>query len=105
MVGVSVEIRRYADDSFPGFVECWFTDAEGRNWSFIEKVPVVSTEDLDAQSQYPRNGVIACQIVERQVDSNGSQLVVIDTEQPWGVHSSSGETRFVVRPEQLLKFD
>lgn len=52
MNAIEIEIRRFVDDSYPGFVECWLTDANGREWSFIEKVPVVTTEDLDAESDY-----------------------------------------------------
>lgn len=101
MLGVSVEIRRYVDDSQPGWVECRLTDADGCEWVFVEKVPIVTVEPLDAQSDYPRRGVIACRVVERPVDGR----VVIDTEQPWGVEATSGETRFAVRPEQLEEFE
>ena len=66
MNAVGIELRRYVDDSQPGFVECWLTDANGREWSFVEKVPVVSTEDLDVGSNYPRPGIIACEVIERR---------------------------------------
>ncbi len=102
MIVLCVEVRRYVDDSQPGWVDCWLIDANGREWSFIEKVPVVTGEYLDAESEYPRPGVIACQIIERQVGADNRDLVVIDTEQPWGVAATTGETRFAVRPEQLL---
>jgi hypothetical protein len=103
MIAVTVEICRYTDDSQPGWVECVLTDAAGRNWLFVEKVPVVSSEPLKANSKYPCQGVIACQIVERQQDDDGRERVVIDTDKPWGVESSSGETRFTVRAEQLVE--
>lgn len=43
MSAISVQITRFVDDSFPGFVECTFVDALGETHVFIEKVPVVST--------------------------------------------------------------
>jgi hypothetical protein len=82
MVGVSVEIRRYVDGAFPGWVECSLTDAHGRVWSFVEKIPIVTAEDLDAESRYPRPGVIACQVVERRVGMDATEVVIIDTERP-----------------------
>jgi hypothetical protein len=105
MNGVRVEILRYADDAQPGWVECRLTDAGGRAWHFIEKVPVVTTEPLDALSQYPRPGVIGCEVVERHAGAGGRELVVIDTERPWHVQATCGESRFVVRPEQLEDLD
>ena len=103
MTAIIVEVRRYVDDAQPGWVECWLTDAEGRAWAFVEKVPVISTEPLDAHSRYPRQGVIACRVVERMADAGGRERVVIDTEVPWGVAATSGETRFVVSHDQLVE--
>lgn len=104
MFGIAVEIRRYVDDAQPGWVECGITDAGGREWVFVEKVPVITTEDLDARSEYPRPGVIACQVVERRQQS-GRDIVVVDTELPWHVEATTGDTRFEVRPEQVVEFD
>jgi hypothetical protein len=104
MIGVVVEIRRYVDDSQPGWVECGITDADGQEWAFVEKVPIVTAEDLDTHSHYPRPGVIACQVVDRRWEL-GREAVVIDTELPWHVEATTGQTRFVVRPEQLLEFE
>ena len=36
MLGVIVEVRRYVDDSQPGWVECWLTDTDGRERVFID---------------------------------------------------------------------
>ena len=40
---------RYVSDHNPGFVECRLTDAWGREWLFVDKVPVVTLADLDAR--------------------------------------------------------
>ena len=50
MPTLAVQITRYVDDHFPGFVECTFQDAEGKTHVFVEKVPIVSQEELDARS-------------------------------------------------------
>jgi hypothetical protein len=105
MLGVNVAITRYADDSNPGWVECKLIDARGREWAFIEKVPVVTAEDLHAHSKYPQPGVIACEILERTRTADGREVITIDTIRPWGVESTTGESRFDVTPEQMIEFD
>jgi hypothetical protein len=64
LLAISVQIVRYVDDSQPGWVECQFTDMHGRQWSFIEKVPVVSETWLGSSSAYPQPGAIACEVIE-----------------------------------------
>jgi hypothetical protein len=91
MHAVKIAIVRFVDDHQPGFVECQLIDASGRCWSFIEKVPVVTTDWLDASSKYPQPGVIGCEVVERE-----GQTVTIDTTKPWAIESVEGETRFTV---------
>jgi hypothetical protein len=102
---LAVTIVRHVDDHQPGWVTCTLLDAHAREWSFIEKVPVVTLEDLDAHSQYPRPGVIRCWIVECTMDADGRELVLVDTDSPWRVEATSGETRFVVRSDQLTEID
>src|ERR1700722_2651927 len=51
--------RNIVDEWQPGFVECSLRDAQGRTWKSIEKVPVVTTEALWSDSEYPRPGVFA----------------------------------------------
>jgi hypothetical protein len=104
VVGVRVEIVRYTDDSFPGWVECCLTDAHGHRWSFVEKVPIVTTAYLDAASPYPQPGIIACEVVGRRQEA-GCEVLEINTERPWHVEATTGETRFEVGPEQVVDFN
>ena len=104
MLGVKVEISRYIDNSQPGWVECMFIDAWGNPHSFVEKVPIVTSENLDASSSYPQSGIIACQVVEKR-DANGREVVKIETDTPWHVESKAGESCFDVLPDQLIEFD
>lgn len=105
MIAVRVLILQYVDDAQPGWVECLLTDVHGRAWSFVEKVPVVTGEDLDADSAYPRGSVIACRIIERRRAVGGQEVITIDTSLPWHVAATSGETRFEVSAEQLSTID
>lgn len=103
MLGVRVNISRYADDSFPGWVEFRLVDALGHEHVFEEKVPVVTTDHLDAASSYPQPGVIACVVLGRSESDDGRQLVHIDMS--WGIESMAGRSQFDVFPEQLVEFD
>lgn len=98
-----VSIVRWGLDDQPGWVECLLVDAQGRPWFFFEKVPVVSHEDLRADTMYPRPGRIACDVIARRLDATNKEVLVVDTARPWGIESTSGETRFEVRPEQVVK--
>lgn len=97
-----VSIIRWALDDQPGWVECLLMDAHGRPWFFLEKAPVVSGEDLRADTMYPCPGRIACHVIERRVDASDKPVLVVDTARPWGIEATSGETRFDVRPDQVV---
>jgi len=106
LVGVSVVITGYlGDEPQPGIVACELTDAHGRLWEFVEKSAIVSAQRLDAQSTYPRTGLIACEIVSRHQDGSGGEIIRVDTEQPWSVASIDGTTRFDVLPASLREWE
>jgi len=105
-IGIRVSITRYvSDDPQPGIVECGFFDAHNRYWNFIEKVPIVSREDLHAGTTYPRAGVIACEIVGRQLNAAGESIIVVDTERVWHVHSIDNVSEFELLPSSLVEWD
>jgi len=70
MIGVRVELRWYVDDSQPGWVECRLTDAACREWTFVEKVPVVTAEPLDASKTWTLTFDTSC----------GSFVVTLDLD-------------------------
>ena len=47
----AVQIMRYVDGHEPGWVECEFTDAEGRKHRIIDKVPIFTARPLDGASK------------------------------------------------------
>ena len=106
MIGVRVSITRYiTDEPVPGVVESEFCDAHGRQWRFVEKTAYVTADVLDRQSAYPRPGAIACEVIGRSRDVTGRELIVVNTERPWGVESVEGLMRFEVTPESLIEWD
>jgi len=99
---VAVSIIRFVDEHQPGFVECELTDAFGQTHSFVEKVPIVTVENLWSDSTYPRTGDIACEVEQEWQDDAGRSLVKVNTERPWGVESTTGGTTFVVLSSQIV---
>jgi hypothetical protein len=97
-----VQIVRYVDDHFPGFVECELLDAGGHLHTFIEKGPVVSDEWPGPEDPYPKSGVIRCEILERPHDPDGRDLLRVTTERPDNVETKEGVTEFVVLPSQVI---
>ena len=100
-VAVSIAITRFVSEDYPGLVECELLDAFGKNHFFIEKIPVVSLENLWDDSEYPRSGIIACEVEERWVDASGIEFARINTERPWAVDSTDGAAVFTVLASQL----
>jgi hypothetical protein len=105
MVGVKASITRWVSDDQPGFVEFRFTDAHGQVRAFIEKAPVVTLEELDASSEFPRACAIACTVLGRAPGCDGREIVTIDTSNPWGVGATDGMTVFEVQTDQLVEMD
>lgn len=77
MTCLRVDIVRFADESFPGFVHCDFTDANGNRHTVLEKIPVVTTEDLWSDSTYPQLGMLPCERLERLHDNAGRALALV----------------------------
>jgi hypothetical protein len=99
---LKVQITRFADEHFPGFVECVFQDAEGKPQVFVEKVPIVTHDDLRATSLYPCEGAVQCERVAAWTYIAERKLVQIDTDLPWHIESISGQTCFVVLASQVV---
>ena len=104
MIGLRIEISSFVEEGQPNVVECTFIDSHGRKHSIIEKAPVVSSEDLNPDSHYPRPGVIVCQSIQRKAQDD-FEIVEIDTMTPWGIETIEGESRFEVLPEQLVELN
>jgi hypothetical protein len=100
---LAVQIMKFVDADQPGWVACVFTDAQRRNHTLVDKIPVFTTSDLDSGSQYPQTGVADCQIISRYRDSEGGQLARIDTNKAFGIESTQGLSEFVVLAIQLME--
>ena len=93
---LAVQIVRFVDDGYPGWVEFDLVDAEGRHHLFIEKVPVITLRNLDADSEYPIPETVLCDVLKRYQDDKGRELVQVSTAKPWSLESTEGLTEFTV---------
>ena len=105
MFQIAATITRFVREHQPNIVSCSFHDFHGVEWTFEDKDAMFTTEYMDERSDYPRPGIIGCEIVERGTDWAGNEFVEVDTELPWHLESTTGETRFRVRPDQLTEYD
>lgn len=103
MSSVKVRIDKFIRDDQPGFVECSFADAWGRQHIVQEKVPIVTDKYLDANSSYPQEGIIACKVIKKWKDKDGRSIFTVDTEKPWGVDTIEGLTQFDLLDQQIVE--
>ena len=101
MFTVAIKIVRYISDANPGFVAGELVDTYGQVHTFEDKVPVIAVGYPNAESDYPCDGVLGCEVVERWVEDDGRKLVRIDTEKPWDIASTDAKYHFVVLAEQV----
>jgi hypothetical protein len=85
------------DDPFPGIISVVLTDADGKNWTFVDKSPIFTSLPITGATRFPVEVEIGCTIVEERGDR-----VVISTERPWGLEEQGGATRFTVRRDQVV---
>lgn len=100
--GVLAFATRFRDSNHPGWVECVLTDASEHHHVFVEKVPVVTTDDLNARSAYPQPVVLPCVITAEFLRPDGTRAVRIDTSEPLDIRSTSGQTHFSVARGRVI---
>jgi len=99
---VKVVITKYiSDDPQPGIVECHLSDAQNRDWTFIEKTAVVSTALLNANTKYPVFTEIACRPISKKKNAKGREIFRICTD-VWFIESTDGVDEFDVFQESLI---
>ena len=97
MLYLHLQIVRFVDEAFPGFVAGVFTDAHGIQHTIVDKVPVIGLSDLWLDSEYPQPGVAACERLETRNDSSVTRISIA---KPWGLESTNGQTEFSVFASQ-----
>jgi len=104
-LGLKIEIIEFADNGQPGFVNSIFTDALGQEHKIFDKIPVVTDEYLDENSQYPREGIVGCVIIDENPDKNNPDIVKINIDEPLRISTTNDETLFFVFKNQITDLD
>ena len=76
---------------------------KGSGHSVQEKIPIVTEKYLDANSELPQNGIIACEICKDWIDKDGKRILTVSKEKPWGVETIQGLNKFDFFKEQLME--
>jgi hypothetical protein len=100
---IKIKITGFISDDQPGFVECKFYDALNKEHIVQDKIPIVTEKYLDANSEYPQDGLIACEIVNEWTLPNGQKIFKVNTSRPWGVSTIEALIEFEVSEEQLVE--
>lgn len=102
---LKIQITNYISNDFPGFVECKFKDAWGKEHTIHEKLPVISLKNLDEKSNYPVKDSIACEIIKEWKDQDNRLILSITTNKPWGIETVEELTEFDILTEQLINLN
>jgi hypothetical protein len=105
MHSVAVQIVRFVNSDFPGWVECELVDTAGRRHILKDKVPIFTAEDLNINSKYPTQGFVACEVVQRYQNEKGQELVRVSTHKPYDIESAEGLSEFTVSASLVSSTD
>ncbi len=93
---LKVKILKYVSHDQPGFILCSFVDANGKEWSMTEKVPVLTSKGFPEEFLPIEGFYIAGEVVSEDKD-----IVIFDTSNPWSISADKGETLFKVLKNQI----
>ena len=102
MPEVHVQIIEFLSSDQPGFVAATLTDVDGVVHTFHDKVPVFTNALIDAETRLPLPGLLDCTVLE-SLERDGREIIRIDTENPFGVESTTGNYRFLIAAESLTR--
>jgi hypothetical protein len=98
---LDLQIVRYVDDSFPGWVASEFVDSDGARHTLVDRWPIFTTDILDETSTYPRPGRAPCKVMSRYLDDRGREIARISIARPVAMESTDGLSEFTVLSSQL----
>ena len=94
MASVKVNILKIVNDTgYPTFVEFELIDSSGISHHFIDKVPIICTND----DPIPPIGEMGCTVV-----GETETTFIVDTTLPDDIESLNGEYQFEVNKEQVI---
>jgi hypothetical protein len=92
-----VDIIEYTLNEFPGFVLCKFSDHIGKIHYFNEKLPVISTGNINGDTVLPQKGYVAGKIINKE-----NNIIKFSTITPYGIETTDGLNIFSVSERQIM---
>lgn len=96
MYYLKVKIEKYVSCNQPGFVSCIFKDVNGKEWRIIEKIPVLTANDIPKEKLPLEGFYVAGEILSEETDK-----IYFNISKPWGIETEDGETKFKIFRHQL----
>jgi len=103
MTNLKINILNYEDNSNPGWVKCSFKDIFSKEWNLVEKVPVVTEEYLDENSDYPAPGLLECEIVSKRPNIDNESVFTIDISNTYVLNVDYSKVLVDVFEHQLVQ--
>ena len=95
-----VDIIEYFQGDFPEYVLCQFFDVFGKKHYFNEKIPIVSSENINDTTILPKKGFIAGEFINK-----GDELIYFSTIKPYDIETIDGINTFCVKDYQIINED
>jgi hypothetical protein len=90
-------------DTYPDWVRCRFEDAHGKEWTIVEKVPVITPQEFDHNTPLPYETTLAIRILKTFQDAENREIARVDTNEECGVWSEDGVWEFDVLKSQIIE--
>ena len=92
-----VDIIEYFQGDFPEYVLCQFYDVFGKKHYFNEKIPIVSSENINNTTILPKKGFIAGEFINK-----GDDLINFSSIKPYDIETIDGINTFCVKDYQII---
>lgn len=96
MVFLQVRVNKIIYNEQPGLLYCTFKDVDLRQWTIVEKIPVLFSAAISLPNLEEEGFYIPGHILSKNGDN-----IVFSTLEPYGICSENGETTFVVNKDQI----
>ena len=96
-------IEYLKSDTYPDWVRCRFEDAYGKEWTILEKVPVITPEEFDQDTPLPYSTRVAVRVLKTFRDAENREVARVDTNEIWGVWTEDGSWEFDVFLSRIIE--
>ncbi|WP_345636766.1 hypothetical protein [Rugosimonospora acidiphila] len=98
---LACEAVAWAEDDFPGWIRVRLVDAAGRDWFFVDKVPIFTAGVITRETSFPVSVGIRCRILTAGPGRFDAGDLVVRTDVD-GVNAEDGTNEFHVRRNQVV---